>query len=401
MPVLNTNMNDETNSGFDFIVDSELLQESNRRTSHPSNLFTRRESNTFNATSFKEDSNRLPGLNQRSSISSGKSYNYYTSYLNPSLISQASINEGLMQSYYPHLSINNSSYQTQFSYNTINSSLYNNNYANNVMMAQKRLSEPSIQPNFNINTPEVKFNVTISSPKQNYYQRSNSLIGNEKWKISNPSEKFYTPFSEYTERELLKKACFMTKQQKGCRFLQDKIKNNPRFANEFINPEFLQDISDLTKDTFGNYFIQKLLEELSPENINLFMESIKNDFGTIAINSHGTRSIQKLIDCISGHKENIDKFNSLFLTNLMTIIKDGNGNHIVQKYFNSIEYPYNVEAFNIIMKNLTDIATDKNGCCVIQKCMDSLAFEMKVKLLDKTLGTAYRKYNREFKSLYE
>lgn len=423
MPILNINNTyDESGSGLDLLIDSESLRESNRRQSHPNNLFSRRESNAMATNYSTEDTAMYSNGNYqpRFSGSSNKPFNYYNSYLDPMIMNQPGINENIIQSFYTKISNNfNVTTANQLPLNMIkttvvspdcsNSSINNYNSNSNTTnntcsFYNKRCSEPTIYPCYRINTPEVKFNVSITHPKTNFGGRSNSFIEPKNFNVYNTlpnthntsinQERSFTPFSELTDSELLNNAANMAKHQKGCRFLQDKIDDNSPFANAFITPSFLESVPTLAKDTFGNYFIQKLISYLTPENLSLFLDRIDEEFENIAINCYGTRSIQKLIECISSNKNSLEKFNRMFLRTLMTIIKDSNGNHIVQRYFNLIKYPDNIEAFDVIMYNLIEIATDKNGCCVIQKCIDYVSNEMKVTKFLMNLGSDYNEDNR-------
>jgi hypothetical protein len=62
-------------------------------------------------------------------------------------------------------------------------------------------------------------------------------------------------------------------------------------------------VSLIDLDPFGNYLCQKLYE-MSPQfERNLLMNIIKSNVAQIAMNVHGTRALQKIIDCSSDSME--------------------------------------------------------------------------------------------------
>ena len=73
-------------------------------------------------------------------------------------------------------------------------------------------------------------------------------------------------------------------------------------------------------DPFGNYLCQKIMETCNEQQISLIMDKISHTFYYISTNSHGTRSIQKLIESTKDEK-NISKLIQLIMCNLMNLIK--------------------------------------------------------------------------------
>jgi hypothetical protein len=91
-------------------------------------------------------------------------------------------------------------------------------------------------------------------------------------------------------------------------------------------------------DPFGNYLCQKLLEYSTDEQRNVICESVANDLVGISLNMHGTRAVQKMIDFLSNPRRP-EQIRSIILAlslNVVSLIKDLNGNHVIQKCLNRL-----------------------------------------------------------------
>jgi hypothetical protein len=141
----------------------------------------------------------------------------------------------------------------------------------------------------------------------------------------------------------------------------------------------------LTNDTFGNYLVQKLIEYVSDENLAYINEIIYSDFYQIGISPHGTRVVQKLIECIRTSND-LEMFNETFKLYVIDLVKDINGNHIIIKYISKIQFPVNQFIYDMICDSYVELATNKHGCCVIQKCLDYATPHQKVELMKRTLA---------------
>ena len=81
-------------------------------------------------------------------------------------------------------------------------------------------------------------------------------------------------FSELSDKDLLKNLLFISKEQAGCRFLQQKIDDNPNFTNYELYSEINEYIGEFICDPFGNYLIQKMLENLATDKIDHMMKNV-------------------------------------------------------------------------------------------------------------------------------
>ncbi|CCG22071.1 hypothetical protein CORT_0B03630 [Candida orthopsilosis Co 90-125] len=191
--------------------------------------------------------------------------------------------------------------------------------------------------------------------------------------------------------------------QHGCRFLQRELikeqegiaKGEGNKADELDNKEKVDeslatmvfnelddDIVNLMLDSFGNYLIQKLVECITDEQRLELIKKSRSQFNRIALDSHGTRALQKLIECVGKTKDEADVkgdelqdesarliIESLAPT-IVSLSKDLNGNHVVQKCLISLSNETNQVIYDTIKDNCEVVACHRHGCCVLQRCLD-------------------------------
>ncbi|KAI5953270.1 hypothetical protein KGF54_002641 [Candida jiufengensis] len=173
--------------------------------------------------------------------------------------------------------------------------------------------------------------------------------------------------------------------QHGCRFLQKELEEDgenqeaePKEENEelsinqtanLIFEEIQLKLVDLMIDPFGNYLIQKLIKYLSSNQLLKLIELTSNDFYLISINSHGTRTLQKLIENCNT-KNQIELIIQSLKSYVIELSNDLNGNHVIQKCLTNFNNEQNQFIYDLILKNLVVISCHRHGCCVLQKALD-------------------------------
>ncbi|PVH14995.1 uncharacterized protein CXQ87_005274 [Candidozyma duobushaemuli] len=168
----------------------------------------------------------------------------------------------------------------------------------------------------------------------------------------------------------------LAKDQYGCRFLQKRIDENvvpnrqARVANyEIIFKEVAPSLYELIIDPFGNYLVQKLVDYCSEADLDLMLDTLHNNLFSVSINQHGTRALQKVIDHMSNSHQLALLMKGL-KPYIIELIKDLNGNHVIQKILNKYP-PDNCQfIYSSIIEDILVVATHKHGCCVLQKCLN-------------------------------
>ena len=67
--------------------------------------------------------------------------------------------------------------------------------------------------------------------------------------------------------------------------------------------------------------------------------------------------------------------------NAIYLIKDLNGNHVIQKCLQHFSPQHNQFIYDTIVQNCVEVATHRHGCCVIQRCIDRATEVQKVQLV--------------------
>ena len=288
----------------------------------------------------------------------------------------------------------NNQYPFNFDNSINNNKIFNINDINNIKEIEFNKDFLSELSNIDIN----KINIDISNIN-NYQIPNNYFIPNDTRNIAFNYIKYNNnginssglpsgkSFYEYTNDELVKYAIPLIKDQSGCRFLQEKLKTTKQFMEEKLFPSIQNNLSELGCDAFGNYFLQALIDIFSSQNLDLFLDLIKDNFKNMCTNQHGTRVIQKIIDKVSNDENLSKKLEKILNTkDLGLIIKSPYGNHIVQKFLTCIHFKELTKfIYDYILLNFMNVAESKHGVCVIQKCVSEGEENQRGKLYDLIL----------------
>lgn len=163
----------------------------------------------------------------------------------------------------------------------------------------------------------------------------------------------------------------VAKDQHGCRFLQRKLDEAKPDDVEKIFQEIKEHVVQLMTDPFGNYLVQKLLDACNEVHRTAILEAVtkNDDLISISLNMHGTRAVQKLIETLQT-PDQISMLISCLKRGVVTLIKDLNGNHVVQRCLQRLKNEDNQFIFDAAASHCVEIASHRHGCCVLQRCVD-------------------------------
>jgi hypothetical protein len=162
-------------------------------------------------------------------------------------------------------------------------------------------------------------------------------------------------------------------------------------------------------DPFGNYLCQKLLEHCTNEQRLMIVERVSPNLVEISKNMHGTRAVQKMIECLSSPAQ-VQLIKRALCNSVVELIQDLNGNHVIQRCLNRLSpegkhacnhssvfcvagsssttryslYPKtnadNQFIYDAVTtgSNCVQVATHRHGCCVLQRCIDHASEKQKV-----------------------
>ncbi|KAF7310460.1 RNA-binding protein [Mycena chlorophos] len=157
----------------------------------------------------------------------------------------------------------------------------------------------------------------------------------------------------------------LCKDQHGCRYLQKKLEEGSAEHRDMIFRETFGHFADLMTDPFGNYLCQKLLEYSTDEQRSVICESVAQDLTDPRYNAQ----IHSIIVALSLH--------------VVVLIKDLNGNHVIQKCLNKLTPEDNQFIYNAVAANCVEVATHRHGCCVLQRCIDHASDHQRIQLVNE------------------
>ncbi|XP_061363250.1 putative pumilio homolog 7, chloroplastic [Gastrolobium bilobum] len=183
---------------------------------------------------------------------------------------------------------------------------------------------------------------------------------------------------------------FIAKDQHGCRFLQRMFDEGTPGDVQVIFNEIINHVVELMMNPFGNYLMQKLLDVCNEEQRMQIIRMVTEEPGQlvkISLNTHGTRVVQKLIETLKTRQQ-ISLVVSALEPGFLALIKDLNGNHVVQHCLQCLSNEDNKFIFVAAAKYCVDIATHQHGCCVLQRCIGHSSGEHREKLVAEISANA-------------
>ncbi|XP_027338814.1 uncharacterized protein LOC113852675 [Abrus precatorius] len=182
----------------------------------------------------------------------------------------------------------------------------------------------------------------------------------------------------------------IAKDQHGCRFLQRMFDEGAPEDIQVIFNEIIDHVVELMMNPFGNYLMQKLLDVCNEEQrmqIILMVTLEPGQLVRISLNTHGTRVVQKLIETLKTRQQILLVVSALE-PGFLALIKDLNGNHVVQHCLQCLSNEDNKFIFVAAAKYCVDIATHQHGCCVLQRCIGHSSGEHREKLVAEISANA-------------
>ncbi|PGH23173.1 hypothetical protein AJ80_02810 [Polytolypa hystricis UAMH7299] len=180
----------------------------------------------------------------------------------------------------------------------------------------------------------------------------------------------------------------LCKDQHGCRFLQRKLEEQNPTHIQMIFAETHMHVVELMTDPFGNYLCQKLLEFSNDEQRTALVNNAAPQLVKIALNQHGTRALQKMIEFISTPEQTQTVINAL-RDHVVELVQDLNGNHVIQKCLNRLSAPDAQFIYDAVGGNCVAVGTHRHGCCVLQRCIDHASGEQKARLISQITNNAF------------
>ena len=184
--------------------------------------------------------------------------------------------------------------------------------------------------------------------------RGNGLVSNNKLSSFN---------------DIIGRAEELARDQHGCRFLQTKLEEGNAMYINSIFEECYEKFVDLMTDPFGNYLCQKLFEHCNDAQRLALVERCAPAFPRVSTNMHGTRAVQRMVECLSTPRQ-VEAVCKALAPAAVALMKDINGNHVIQRCLHRMDPAHNQFVYDAVASHCFELATHRHGCCVMQRCMD-------------------------------
>jgi hypothetical protein len=191
--------------------------------------------------------------------------------------------------------------------------------------------------------------------------------------------------------QLLGQVRRLSRDQVGCRLVQQALDEEGPMAATLILNEGLPFWGEAMVDPFGNYLFQKILEKVTAEERVMLIRSVSTRLVNASLNLHGTRSVQKVVELCaqdeqSGARVGLDESAATILTNSLApaaarLCIDSHGNHVIQRILLKLGPQHSKFVFDAVATSVGDVARHRHGCCVIQRCLDSAPNEARAHLV--------------------
>lgn len=109
---------------------------------------------------------------------------------------------------------------------------------------------------------------------------------------------------------------------------------------------------------------------------------------SIALNQHGTRALQKMVEYVST-PEQIEIIILALKDRVVELVQDLNGNHVVQKCLNKLGPENSQFIFDAVGRHCVIVGTHRHGCCVLQRCIDHAKGAQRSQLIAAITSNAF------------
>ncbi|KAF3323821.1 pumilio 12-like protein [Carex littledalei] len=178
----------------------------------------------------------------------------------------------------------------------------------------------------------------------------------------------------------------LAKDHNGRVFLQNVIKEGKPLDVEKLFGDIIGNIVYFMIDPNGNYRVQKLLDicnENQKARVVYEITKVPGQLLSISCDMHGTRAVQKVIEAIKRNPFLIQKVISSLNPGVLGLMTDANGSHVTQRCLQHMDPEYTMFILKTALAHCFDLAKNRQGCCVLQKCIQHSTENMKYELVYK------------------
>ena len=177
----------------------------------------------------------------------------------------------------------------------------------------------------------------------------------------------------------------LIKTIKGSKYLQNILLTNPPKESEidYITKIICNNYNEIMCDYYGNYFLQKFFPYCNFQNRIDILNSIKNDYITIANDICGNHSLQCLISLQNSNEEK-EIVRICIQSNLKELCFGVNSSHVISKIIKCIKESERQYINAFIINNLMHLCVDSNGICIVKEFIYNIQSNFYIKLIIST-----------------
>lgn len=190
--------------------------------------------------------------------------------------------------------------------------------------------------------------------------------------------------------------------QNGSRFIQQRLEIGDVGEKDIVMTEVLPEVVRLRNDVFGNYVVQKLLGFGTDKMKEDLRDTMIGEMVQLSMQMYGCRVVQKALECVD--ETDLPKLLAEFQNNVLSLIHDQNGNHVIQKCIEVLsrkakvaqdekeerESLFFAEQIDFIvddvLDNLATLACHPYGCRVLQRILEYCVESQKSVALENISG---------------
>ncbi|KAJ9612264.1 mRNA binding protein puf3 [Cladophialophora chaetospira] len=174
--------------------------------------------------------------------------------------------------------------------------------------------------------------------------------------------------------------------QHGSRFIQQKLETANSDEKEQIFKEIQPNLLQLMTDVFGNYVIQKMFEHGNQTQKKILAHQMKTHVLHLSMQMYGCRVVQKAFEhVLTDQQASLVKELDGPNFQILKVVKDQNGNHVVQKAIERIPGEHIQFIVDAHRGQMAKMSTHQYGCRVVQRMLEHCQPQAKRVILDELL----------------
>lgn len=174
--------------------------------------------------------------------------------------------------------------------------------------------------------------------------------------------------------------------QHGSRFIQQKLETANSDEKEQVFKEIQPNLLQLMTDVFGNYVIQKMFEHGNQTQKKILAHHMKGHVHHLSMQMYGCRVVQKAFEhVLTDQQASLVKELDGPNLQVLKVVKDQNGNHVVQKAIERIPGEHIQFIVDAHRGQMARMSTHQYGCRVVQRMLEHCQPQAKRMILDELL----------------